>query len=75
MIEQGVAKMASFKRSDTLKIQDARVKVLGYMVKLLAILESSKKESIKFYIYKSEKDLLNGQQCLLDIGIKMLSRL
>lgn len=45
--------MASFKRSDTLKIQDVRVKVLGHMVKLLAILESSKKESIKFYIYKS----------------------
>lgn len=30
---------------------------------------------MKFYIYKSEKDLLNGQEELLNIGIKMLSRL
>lgn len=54
--------MQSFKRTDTLKIQDVRVKVIGNMIKLLSILESSKKESMKFYIYKSEKDLLNGQE-------------
>ena len=53
--------MQGFKRTDTLKIQDVKVKVLGNMAKLLTLLESSKKESIKFYIYKSEKDLLNGQ--------------
>ena len=35
--------MQSFKRADTLKIQDVRVKVIGNMQKLLAIIESSKK--------------------------------
>ena len=67
--------MHTFKRSDTFRIQDWKVKVLGYMSRLITILESSKKESLRFYIYKSEKDLLNGQESLLDIGFRMLSRL
>jgi hypothetical protein len=43
------------------KVQDARNNVLTFMIQVLTILESSKKESVKFFIYKSEKDLLNGQ--------------
>ena len=74
-IERGIIKIHSIKKSETLKIQDAKAPVVGDMAKLLTILESSKKESMRIYIYKSEKDLLHGQQCLLNIGFKMLERL
>jgi|JI6StandDraft_1071083.scaffolds.fasta_scaffold01575_27 hypothetical protein len=54
-----------------MRVRLLKQEIYENLCEILKVLQCSKKESVILYGYSSEKDLLRGQEALIDVGFKL----